>query len=131
MKEVLWSSVSSDQEAEEYFYMQDWAPPHCVNAALKFLEEKLKLSNHVISRRSQRCWPARSPDLGPLDFLVWGYLDSKSAEKNPATIEDVMIIVEEEFRNVTPGTLRRVCFNFGKRITKCLQKNRDLFEAEL
>ena len=76
------------------FSQARWAPPHCSSAALEFLDEKLP--NYVITLRSQRCWPARSPDLNTLDFFVWGDLDSKLAENNPATIENAKIIVEEE-----------------------------------
>ena len=61
MKKVLWPSVSYDPDVEEYFYIQDGAIPHGTDAALEFLEEKFQ--KHVIRRRSQRCWPARSKDL--------------------------------------------------------------------
>ena len=104
MNEALWPSVLFDPEVKEYCYMQYGASPPCTNAALEFLVEKFP--NHVISRRSQRCWPTRSPNLNPLDFFVWGYLDSKLAENNSATIEGAEIIVEEEVRNITPETLR-------------------------
>ena len=72
LRDVLWPSVSSVSETEGYFYMQDRDPPHCTNVALEFLEEKFP--NRVMSRCSNRSWPARSPDLNPMDFFVWGYL---------------------------------------------------------
>ena len=71
-KEVSWPKVSSEPEVEEYFYTQNGAQPHCTNAALEFFEDRFP--NHVISRRSQRCWPARSPDLNPLDFFLSGVI---------------------------------------------------------
>ena len=99
MRDVLWPSVSSELETEGYFYMQDGAPPHCTNVALEFLGEKFP--NHVISRRSNRSWPARSPDLNPWTFFVCGYREGKLAEKKPVTFENVEIIVVEQVRKVT------------------------------
>ena len=93
-KKVLWPSVSSDPEVEEYCYMQDSAPPHCTNTALEFLEEKFP--DHVINSHSQRLWSTRSQYLNLLDFFVWGYLDSKLPEKNPATIEDAKITLAKK-----------------------------------
>ena len=99
MRDVLWPSVWSEMETEGYFYMLDGAPPHCTNVALEFLEETFP--NRVIGRRSNRSWPARSPDLNPVDFFVWGYLEGKLVERKPVTVENVKRIVEEEATKVT------------------------------
>ena len=40
------------------------------------------LGKKLISRRTPIPWPARSPDLTPLDFVLCGYLKDRVYEKN-------------------------------------------------
>ena len=53
----------------------------------QFLEEKFL--NCVVSRSSNRRWPARSPNLNPMDFFAWAYLEGKLAERKPVVIKNV------------------------------------------
>ena len=48
--------------------MQGGAPAHCTTAAKEFL--LYKFAGRVISRGTQIAWPAYSPDLNPLDFII-------------------------------------------------------------
>ena len=50
---------------------------HVTDANMRYLDRQF--DGRVISRRAIRGvdWPARSPDLNPLDFCMWGYLKSK------------------------------------------------------
>ena len=110
--------------------MQDLAPPHCTDDALEFFEEKFP--NHVISRRRQSCSPARSPDLSPFDFFfVWVYLDSKLAEKNPATIEDAKISWKKKSVMLLQKHCDEFAWTFEKGPENASRKKRDLFEADL
>ena len=45
--------------------------------------------NKWIGRRGSVEFPARSPDLTPMDFFLWGYLKDKVYAAKPATIEDL------------------------------------------
>jgi hypothetical protein len=61
-------------EHRAVWFQQDGAPPHyalCV---------RLWLNKHFpnwIGRRGTIEWLARSPDLTPMDFFLWGYLKSR------------------------------------------------------
>jgi len=57
---------------EKLCWQQDGATVHVTDRNLDTL-------SRVISRRPicSIDWPARSPDLSPLDFCLWGYLKSK------------------------------------------------------
>ena len=37
-------------------------------------------------------WPARSPDLTPMDFWLWGYLKEKVCAHNPKTVVQLQVI---------------------------------------
>jgi len=42
----------------------------------------------MISLRRDVGWPARSPDLNPCDFFLWGYLKEKFFKHRPRSLED-------------------------------------------
>jgi len=44
---------------------------------------------HLISLRVDVGWPARSPDLSPCDFFLWGYLKEKVFKIRPRSLEDL------------------------------------------
>ena len=66
MEDVAWPALRGKAARRNYWWMKDGAPPHCINAAKKFLPEKFK--GRVISRGAAVSWLAHSPDLNPLDF---------------------------------------------------------------
>jgi hypothetical protein len=56
------------------WYMHDGAPPH-FNLAVR---DVLNNTSHgqLIGRGGPTAWPPRSPDLNPLDFYLWGRLNT-------------------------------------------------------
>lgn len=52
---------------DELFFQQDGAPPHYSRAVRQYLNERFP--RQWIGRRGPIEWPARSPDLTPLDFF--------------------------------------------------------------
>jgi hypothetical protein len=59
--------LDPDLPDERIWYQQDGAPPHYAVIVRRYLEEVFP--NWWIRRRDQIEWPARSPDLTPLDFF--------------------------------------------------------------
>ena len=41
-------------------------------------------------------WPARSPDLSPLDFWLWGYLKNKVYSHSAAILKELRDAIEDE-----------------------------------
>lgn len=54
------------------WFMHDGAPPHFSLGTRQVLNERYP--NRWIGRGGPQNWPARSPDLNPLDFSTWGHL---------------------------------------------------------
>ena len=69
----IWNGGNLDR----LWWQQDGATVHVTDANMRYLDRQF--DGRVISRRAIRGvdWPARSPDLNPLDFCMWGYLKSK------------------------------------------------------
>jgi inhibitor of nuclear factor kappa-B kinase subunit alpha len=59
------------------WWQQDGAPCHVTAANMRYLDRQFE--DRVLSRKPirGRDWPARSPDLNPCDFCLWGFLKSK------------------------------------------------------
>ena len=53
-------------------FQHDGAPPNYDGRVIRLLNENLPSA--WVGRRGPNNWPARSPDLTPLDFLLWGYV---------------------------------------------------------
>jgi hypothetical protein len=101
------------------WFQQDGATVHCSNENLELLESKF--GDRVISRRTRRPWPPRSPDLSMCDFFLWGYLKSKVYANRPTSLQDLRRNIEDEIRQISRETLHRVANNFVWRLQECVR----------
>ncbi|KAG5893504.1 hypothetical protein JTB14_031647 [Gonioctena quinquepunctata] len=62
---------SSFGRQKGYVFMHDGAPAHFSQVARQHLTETY--ANQWIGRGGPHKWPARSPDLNPLDYSIWGH----------------------------------------------------------
>ena len=65
-------------------------------------------------------WPARSPDLSPCDFFLWGAIKDKVYKAKPRTIEDLKEKIKTAFNEIDTRTLQLVLENYVKRLQKCV-----------
>ena len=89
-----------------------------------------RLEGRWIGRRGSIEWPARSPDLTPMNFFLWRFLKNKVYVPKPATLEQLKLNIESEFRrlNNDPELLKRVCLSVTDRINKCIEVEGKHFE---
>jgi hypothetical protein len=76
-------SITEEEETHGYV-MQDGATAHTVTYSTHVLNEVFE--NRLISRG---LWPARSPDLNPCDFYLWGNLKDNVYSNNPHTLVEL------------------------------------------
>lgn len=129
LKNNLWPAVRTVSSRRQYTYQQDGAPCHCANKCLDFLSEKFQ--ERVISRRTDRPWPAHSPDLSPLDYWFWGEMDHVVALKKPETLEDLKRIIEETAAAMEEAQVFRAVNSLRRRVLLCVKNNGGHFEAEM
>lgn len=110
----------------ELVFQQDGAPPHYALPVREYLNDRFP--GRWIGRRGPIEWPARSPDLSPLDYFLWGHLKSKVYATQPADIEDLRQRIIEECRQVTPQVLANVRELFQSRLYYCMEINGGHFE---
>lgn len=103
--------------ADVIWFQQDGAPPHYRIDVRHYLD--LTFPNRWIGRRGSLEWPARSPDLTPLDFFLWGYVKSMVYKTKPRDIVDLRRKITVAVRSVTPQMLENVRRHFYLRLGCC------------
>lgn len=111
------------------WFQQDGAPPHFSLQVRAFLDEQFP--DQWIGRRGTIEWPARSPDLTPLDYFLWGHLKSKVYETAPRDIAELRQRIIDECAKITPEILRNVREEFEYRLCHCQAKDGYQFEQEI
>lgn len=99
------------------WFQQDWAPPHYYLRARQILNEQFP--NRWIGRRGAIEWPARSPDLSPLDYFFWGYLKHNVYKTKPADINELKRRIIDESARVPPDMIQKVTKEYYSRLAHC------------
>ena len=73
-------------------------------------------------------WPARLPDLSPLDFFLWGHLKSKTYATEPGFLEELRRHIVEECRQITPQIFQNVRERFEQNLYLCMEVSGAQFE---
>lgn len=111
---------------QRIWFQHDGAPPHFGVDVRLFLNETFP--GRWIGRRGTIEWPARSPDLTPLDFFLWGYLKSKVYFNKPLNVENLKIRIRTEIENITPDIVERAVQGVYTRVGQCQIANGGHFE---
>ena len=113
---------------QNMWFMHDGAPPHFSLQARAILNQHFP--NKWIGRGAATSWPARSPDLNPLDFYLWGHLKNIVYSRPVANVEILRQRVEEGFQQIqqTPGIWERVRQSMMRRLQACVRANGSHFE---
>lgn len=110
-------------------YLQDGAPPHIQNGVRQLLQQHF--GNRIISRHFPVVWPARSPDLNPLDFWLWGYLKEKVFLRRPLTLPQMQEFIINEVAAIPNQLLASVANNFLVRTDAVIMQQGNHFEQFL
>lgn len=95
-------------EDEKWSFMQDHAPAHEAKASREWLKENVP---HFFTREE---WPARSPDLNPLETL-WANLDEKIKREDLDTSENFKNALEAAWDEITQDDLERLIGTMSQR----------------
>ena len=78
-------------------------------------------------------WPARTPDLNPLDYFLWGYLKSLVFEIPVETDRELVakIVAASDIIQNTSGIFVRVRQNLAHRCHVCIEVGGRQFEQLL
>ena len=66
-------------------------------------------------------WLARSPNLTPCDFFLWGFLKSCVYVSRPRTLQHLKTNIQEEIANIAHAILAVVMTNARNQFTQCVE----------
>jgi hypothetical protein len=82
-----------------------------------------------IGRGGPHHWPARSSDLNPLDFFLWGHLKSLIYRRPINSETDLGVRIQEAFVSVTEEMITNATTrSLLRRAQLCIQMNGGHFE---
>eukprot|EP00731_Ephydatia_muelleri_P036869 Em0342g2a len=85
--------------------LQDGAPAHYLRGVRDWLNETF--GTKWIGRGGPLESPARSPDLTPMDFWLWGYLKENVYAHNPKTVDQLQVVIAQEMSALDPAMIQR------------------------
>lgn len=108
------------------WFQQDGAPPHNTRDVREFLHQQFP--EKWIGNRGAVEWPARSPDLSPLDYYLWGHLKNKIYKTVPNDVAELRANIVNGFNSLRRRDIQRAVQNIRRRIDLCRNVNGNLFE---
>jgi hypothetical protein len=111
-----------DEEKTYDCFIQDGATAHTADYSINVLNEVFE--DRLISRG---LWPARSPDLNPCDFYLWGNLKDKVYSNNHHTLDELKQSIRETSTSIEASEVKLVSNNIFKRLEAFLRADRRHF----
>ncbi len=119
-KEMLVNYAWPQLNRKNYYFQHDGVGPHYAVIVRKWLDKKFP--DQGIGRRGPYDWPARSPDLTPCDFFLWGYLKDIVYKQPPATITELQERIEQACEQIPEDMCRKACHSVLQRFHNCVEK---------
>ena len=117
----FWPAIQKKRIASKIIFQQDGAPAHFSLRAREWLHRHLP--GRWIGRRGPLEWAARSPDLTPLDFYLWGYVKQKVYKNYHNDLDELRTSITNVIHSIQPDVLKTVFSNISKRLNLVIQKN--------
>lgn len=116
-------------ERYELYFQQDGAGPHNAHQIRNILNEKFP--GKWMGTHGPIKWPARSPDLTPLDFFLWPYIKNKIYVTYPENVEVLKERIRDACREIPPNMLEMANNNVLQRCRLCVAHEGSHFEQFL
>lgn len=115
------------QQRAKMHFQHDGASIHSTREVTAWLDNKF--NRNWIGRYSTIPWPARSPDITPLDLFLWGYFKNKVYKLRPfRNREHLEECIRHCVASITPSMLRNVRKEFSSRTMLCMEREGRLVE---
>jgi hypothetical protein len=121
----LLDAIVPVNERFRLWFQQDGAPPHFSRTA----RENSQFGEHWIGRGEPIPWRARSHDLTPPDFFLWGAIKERVFRERPTTRDNMrerLIAAFPEFNDL--NVVATVQANFKRRLRLCIEQEGHHFE---
>jgi len=106
-------------DTSRFWFMQDGAPSHKARSSQALLRQIF--GERVIAMGWSPEWAARSPDLTPCDFYLWGHLKSKIYREVLPDLNQLRANIVREFQNLDQEHVRKACMSVKDRLEDCIR----------
>lgn len=111
------------------YFQHDGAPIHFTRPVTDYLNTQYP--GRWIGRNGPLLWPARSPDLTPLDYFLWGYIKEIVYTGETPTRLETMARVMAAPLMISPEILNEVRQDLIRRCRLCLEARGATFEQRM
>uniref|UniRef100_A0A672ZGG9 Tc1-like transposase DDE domain-containing protein n=1 Tax=Sphaeramia orbicularis TaxID=375764 RepID=A0A672ZGG9_9TELE len=106
----------------DWIFQQDGVPAHTANVTQTWLRE------HCPQFITKQEWPARSPDLNPLDYSIWGLLEARVNSHPHHSLASLKQAIKHEWKRIPKDTIEKTVAEWRSRLRCCIQHKGDHFE---
>jgi hypothetical protein len=89
---------------------------HFANAVRAWLDKNFP--GHWVGQHGPHKWPARSRDLTPCDFFLWGWAKDEVYRTNPRTLKELEARIQDVIINVPLNFLQKTVDFIPDRLRK-------------
>lgn len=116
------------QTRRRMIFQNDGAPCHYTRTVREHLDQRFP--RRWIGRGGPIPWPARSPDLNPIDFFLWGFYKEMVYAHEVNTEADLREKLRQAATKIRQhtGSFRRLKQNFLRRCRFCIEAEGRHFE---
>ncbi|GFU95027.1 uncharacterized protein TNCV_4138111 [Trichonephila clavipes] len=100
----------NNHDVQELWFQQDGATCHTARATIDLLKDTF--GDRLISRFGPVNWPPRFCDLTPLDYFLWGYVQSLVYADKPQTLDHLEDNIRRAIADIRPQMLEKVIENW-------------------
>lgn len=120
-KMLPWAQTTFNSD---WLFQQDGAPAHTAKKTQQWLRD------HKIDFIAKDEWPGFSPDLNPMDFSIWGYMESRVCRTRHNNLESLKKSLQHEWNKIPNDLLRATILAVPKRLDACIKANGNIFEID-
>ncbi|QQP42560.1 Putative transposable element, partial [Caligus rogercresseyi] len=122
IKNVVKPWLDATYPKGNYCYQQDGAPGHKAKKTQKWCKDNL------MNFWPAHFWPPSSPDVAPLDYGIWGFVESKACATPHPSVDALKASVEKEWADMSEHYVRKVCRAFRPRLEAMVSAEGSHFE---
>ena len=108
-----WDEDTGEYEIE-WVYQQDSAPSHKAKETQQWLRE------NVPGFITVKEWPPYSPNLNPLDYTVWGYIESIACAKPHESVESLKKSIQKALDDMPDDMVKLMVDTWPGKLQACI-----------
>jgi hypothetical protein len=113
----VWPALQNIPSLSTMYFEQDGAPPHWSKKVRAWLD--LQFPQRWIGRDGPIVWPARSPDITPMDFSLFGTIKNRIYAMHMESLTELRSSIIVEFGKLDIDYCQKTCQHVIKRLEKC------------